>query len=91
MKAHKALHQLADVVKTYQPRQWTFDSCRYAYFNADTIREFHDLSDAFDALTGVRPLKGDTPHQCVNQWDWHGWRISLSVFVDAPTGYEATA
>lgn len=91
MKAHKALHQLADVVKTYQPRHWTFDSSKVAYFNADSHREFHELSEAFDVLTGNRPYRDDSAHQCISQWEWRDWRISLAVMVDAPTGYEATA
>lgn len=91
MRTHRALRALTDTVKTYQPRHWTIDSSKVAYFNADSHREFHELSEAFDVLTGNRPMRDDSQHQCVSQWEWHDWRISLAVFVDAPTGHEATA
>lgn len=91
MKAHRALHELAEIVKTYQPSGWTFDSGGYAHFGASSIREFHELTEAFWALTGERPIAKDEDPLCVSHWDWRGWRIALFVYVDAPTGYEATA
>ena len=91
MKTHKVLRDLTDLVKTYEPKHWTFDSGKYAYFDAETHREFHDLSDAFDALTSTRPKLYDTGEQCINVWVWHGWEVHLAVHKDAPTGDEATA
>jgi hypothetical protein len=91
MKKHRALRVLADVVKTYQPRHWTFDSSGGAYFNAETQREWSELSDAFDWMTGNRPSKRDTGSQYVNEWQWGDWKLNVAMPVDAPTGYEATA
>lgn len=91
MSRRRNLRALTDVLATYKPKTWTlagWDSC---YLHCETVAEFHDLQIAFEVLTGEQPTRVDDSPLCLSQWDWQGWRISLSVFESAPLGMEPTA
>ena len=91
MRTHRALRALTETVKTYQPRHWTFDSSKVAYFDTETVREWDELYVAFDVLTESHARNRDTDELHVNEWEWHDWTIRVSMPRGAPTGYEATA
>lgn len=83
MSRRKTLEALVRILNTHKPRTWVLDDWTSFYIHAATVLEFHTLQTEFEVLTGERPSVHDTPPLSISEWQWKGWRISLSVYEDA--------
>lgn len=94
MKAHKAMRQLAELVKVYEPKTFgvqVHSRWREVWVHAETAHDFNDLEAAFTALTGTRESRMDDEHLHKDEWEWEDWRIVLTVGRAAAMGLEVTA
>lgn len=87
------LRLVADFVEEYAPSAWVVygDELR-VWFHARSVSEFHDLQDGIDFRTRQWGTQDDDADEHRTEWRLQsGWTIELSVWADAPIGYEVTA